>query len=197
MVMPATTAACQPAVPDDAAQGQRGDDLHGGQEQRAQPGGAVSRLVHLAGQHAEFLQVLLLAHQGLDHAHAGDVLVVRAGDLRVDLAHVAELLEDALAELVGHVDQDRQHDQHDQGQLPVEVEHEDHRGEDADDRPGQVEQAPGDQVGDALRVGGDARHDPAHRGAAVVGEREVLQMVEHLLAQIVADPFAQHADRDR
>ncbi len=45
----------------------------------------------------------------------------------------------------------------------------------------------------ALGVGGDPRHDPAHRRAAVVGQRQILQVVEQLLAQVVAHTLAQHA----
>ena len=56
-----------------------------------------------------------------------------------------------------------------------------------------VQHAPGDQLGDALGVGGDARHDPADRRPAEVGERQLLQVVEHLLAQVVLDALAQDA----
>ena len=181
------------AVPDDAADGEGGDDLHDRQEERAQPGGAVAGLVHLAGLQLEFVQVAVLAPQRLDHAHAADVLVVRRGDVRVDLAHLAELLEDALAELHRRVQQHRDDRQHDQRQLPVDGEHEGQRGGDVDHAPGGVDQPPGDQLGHAFGVVGHAAHDPAHRGAAVIGKRKRLQVVEEHAAHVVAHALAHHA----
>ena len=65
-----------------------------GRKSADKPGGPVGGPVHLARKLAELVQVLLLAAQGLDHAHAGDVLVVGAGDLGVDLAHLAVLDQD-------------------------------------------------------------------------------------------------------
>ena len=59
--------------------------------------------------------------------------------------------------------------------------------------PGDVQQPPGHQLGDAVRIGGHAGHDPAHRRPVKVGEGQVLQVVEHLLAQVVADALAQDA----
>jgi hypothetical protein len=64
-----------------AAHGEGADELHRRQEEGAEPGGAVAGAVHLAGQLLKLGEVLLLAAQGLDHAHAHDVLVVGAGDL--------------------------------------------------------------------------------------------------------------------
>ena len=64
MVMPPTLA-CDTAVPDDGAQRNRGDDLHGGQEEGAQPGGAVAGAVHFAGQLAELAQIFRLRGPGL------------------------------------------------------------------------------------------------------------------------------------
>ena len=43
------------AVDDDHADCDGADDLHGGQEQRGQPCGAVAGAIHLAGQPAELL----------------------------------------------------------------------------------------------------------------------------------------------
>ena len=51
---------------------------------------------------AEFVEIGLLATQGLYHAHAGDVFVVGASDLGVNLAHLAVFAEDAFLELGCH-----------------------------------------------------------------------------------------------
>ncbi len=113
--------------------------------------------------------------------------------LRVDLAHLAVLLQDALAELHRHVQQQRQDGQHDQRQLPVDGEHERQRGGDVDHAPGGIDQPPGHQLGHAFGVVGHAAHDPAHRRAAVIGERQRLQVVEEHAAQVVAHALAHHA----
>ena len=78
------------------------------------------------GQLAEFAQIFILAAQRFDHAHTGDVLVVRAGDLGVDLAHLADIAgRMRLAELDRDIHQDGNDQQDDQRQLPVDDEHED------------------------------------------------------------------------
>ena len=92
----------QPGVEHDRAHRERADELHRRQEQRRQPGRPVRRAVHLVRQPGEVGQVGVLAAQRLHHPHAGDVLVVLAGDLGVDLAHHAELHQDAFLELDRH-----------------------------------------------------------------------------------------------
>ena len=52
---------------------------------------------------------------------------------------------------------------------------------------------PGHQFGNAIRVRGHPGHDPANRRPVKVGEGKILEVVEHALPQIVADPFTQHA----
>ncbi len=60
----------QPAEPDDRPDGQCADDLHDGQEQRGEPGGAEARRAHVSGEPGELLEVPLLAAERLHHAHA-------------------------------------------------------------------------------------------------------------------------------
>ena len=47
------------AVPDDRTEGKSRRQLDGGQKQSAQPGGAITMVVHFAGQYFEFFQVLV------------------------------------------------------------------------------------------------------------------------------------------
>ena len=182
-------------VCDHAGGGQRRDQLHGGQEERREPRGPVAGPVHLARQLAELLQVGLFPIQRLDDAHTGDRLVVRAGDLRVDLPHVAVLDDDLALEERGHHDDDG-HDQHDhQRQRRADQPHEVERGQNVKGRPGHVQQTPGHQFGHPIGVRRDAADDPAHGRAVVVGQRQALQVAEQPLAQVVADALAQDASQ--
>ena len=59
----------------DETQREGGDDLHGGQEERREPRGAIRGVVHLGGQTLKLARVFIFAAQRLDHAHALNVLV--------------------------------------------------------------------------------------------------------------------------
>jgi hypothetical protein len=67
------------------------------------------------------------------------------------------------------------------------------RGDDVEGRPGHVQQTPGHQFRHAVRVRRHAADDPPHRHAVVIGQRQLLQVTEQLLAQVVANPLAQDA----
>ena len=181
------------AIPGDGPHAKGADELHHRQEQGRKPGRAVAGAVHLLCELVKLHQVGLFPAERLGHAHAGDVLIVCAGDLGVGLAHHPVLHQDALLELGRHHYQDGDNEQHNQPQPHVDIEHEVGRGEDVHQPPANVQDTPGYQLGNAVGIGRDARHDPAHRGAAVVAERQRLQMVEQPLAQVVAHHLAQNA----
>ncbi len=142
---------------------------------------------------AKLLHVLLFAVEGLDHTHARDRLVVAPRNLRVDPAHIAILGDDAPLEEYRHNDNHRDDHQHNQRQMPVDAHHEPDCCDYVDRTPRQVKQTPCHQLGHAVRVGGDARDDPPNRRLVVVGERQVLQVVEHVPAQVIAHTLAQNA----
>ena len=76
----------QTAIADDETQRERGDDLHGGEEERGEPRGAIGGVIHAGGQTLKLARVFIFASQRLDHARALKVLVERACDLAVGAA---------------------------------------------------------------------------------------------------------------
>ena len=72
------------------------------------------------------------------------------------------------------------------------ISHEDHGRGDVHDRPGGVHHAPGQQVRDAPRIGCDARDQTSDRVLRIIRKREVLQVIEEHLAQVILDALAQH-----
>ena len=66
-----------------------------------------------------------LSRQRLHHPNARDVLVVGAGDLRVERPDLAVLADDVFLELRRDDDDDRQQSEDDERDLPVQHEHED------------------------------------------------------------------------
>ncbi len=74
----------------------------------------------------EALGLGVLLGEGLDHVHAGDVLLGRGGDVGHLLLHVAEHGVGDVAVAVCDSDDKRRHCDRHQRQPPVEVEH--HRG---------------------------------------------------------------------
>ena len=69
------------AIANDETQRQRGDDLHGGEEERREPGRPIRGLVHFGRQLLKLFCVLVFTQQCLDHAYTLEVFVERAGDL--------------------------------------------------------------------------------------------------------------------
>ena len=134
-----------------------GDDLHGGEEERREPRRAIRCSDTYLGQHLKLFQIFVLALQSFDHAHALDVFVVCARDLRVGAAAVAEFHQNLLAELHSDNDHDRDDGRYDQCQAPVDDRHENQRCGDVHEGPGRIHHAPCHQVGHASAIGGDAR----------------------------------------
>ena len=184
----------QAAIPDDGAQCNGADDLHGRQEEGRQPGCAVAGAVHLSGQLAEFAHVFVFTSQGFDHPHTGDVFVVCAGDLRIELAHLAIFSQDALAELDATNNNDRHHCQDDQRQAPVDEQHE-IAVEVKIFTTAQVESSSPQVTRSATRSVSEVTRDMIQPTGvlAVIRQRKVLQMVEQLLAQIIANALAEDA----
>jgi len=102
----------------------------------------------------------------------------------------------AHAELQGGVSHHRQRKHHNQRQLPVNREHEYRGNDDAHQSVGGIDNAPREQFGHFFRIRGHARHDPPERGLAEVGQRELLQVVKQLFAQVVAHAFSLQASQE-
>ena len=174
------------ALPQHIGRGQAAQGHHDGQEQRRQRGRANGRVAHVPGHLVELLHVHVFPHKGLGGFRAVDALVEAGGNLAVALAHLAVGVEDALLELPGNHRQGRQHQQHHQGQPPVEGEHLHRAGHQEHRAPAQVHQRPAHRVAQALGVVGEPAHEIAHGHAVVVGKGQLLQLFEAQLADEVA-----------
>ena len=138
------------------------------------------------GQFAKLLHVGFLAHQGFGGFRAHDAFVKRAGDAAVGLAHGAPALEDLLLKIKADNGQRRQHHHHGQTQLPVDGQHRDRAHHQHHYAPEQIQQAPADGFGQALDIAGHAAHQIADGHAVIIGKGQFLQLMEGLLADVVA-----------
>ena len=186
-------------VDERAADRQRQVDGHGRDHQhqrqvhRGEHEVAYRGPVHPVGQHAELLGVGVLADEGLAGQDAHDRLVEGSGDLRVGAAHEPGALQDAAVELDRHPPDHRQ-DRHDeQGEPPVHDQHGPGEADHDREPPDHVHEPPGQDAGQAVAVGGEARHQPAHRTPVEVRERQLLQIHEGVEADVVADVAADPA----
>ena len=130
----------------------------------------------LAVFHGEGLLFVLLLGEGLDHAHAGDVLLRLGGEDGVLLAHVLEGDVDLGVELQRDDRHDRRDEHHDQRQAPVDEEEQDERAEEPDGVFTDLDHAAGEQVADALDVAGHAGHDLADVVLVVEGVAHLAQV---------------------
>ena len=165
---------------------------HGGEKEHqrdidgAQARGLHAALVHLPGEAAETLAVVVLDYQGFGGLGAHDALVERAHYPAVQLAHAAVPGEDFPLEIGRYQGNQRHDDHHHQRQAPVEQQHGyEHAGE-VDQRPYDVRQRPADEPGDFHGVAHDAAEDVAHGRDVVVGEAQRLQVGEGLAAHVAA-----------
>ena len=186
-------------VDERAADRQRQVDGHGRDHQhqrqvhRGEHKIAYRGPVHPVGQHAELLGVGVLAHERLAGHDAHDRLVEGSGDLRVGAAHEPGALQDAAVELDRHPPDHRQ-DRHDeQGESPVHDQHGPGEADHDREPPDHVHESPGQDARQAVAVGGQSRHQPAHGTPVEVRERQLLQIHEGVEADVVADVAADPA----
>ncbi len=183
-----------------AQQRHHGDgDGHHGREHGAERGGDdVGLDADLPVFGADSLKLgdgLLFAGKGLDHAHAGDVLLHH----RVERAQVGLHLAEGLAAVAGHrhgdVEHQRQHEHDAQGKLPVEQKHGDHDAAQQQDVGGEFDEAIGQHAVDGFGVIGHAAHEIADAMVIVVGHGERLHVGEEVGADIAHQPL-RHNDHD-
>jgi len=114
-----------------------------------------------------------------------DAFVEGAGNLGINSPDFPVAPQNLLLEVYADQGQERNHGDHRQSQLRVGDKHEGD-GKDQDGQgPRDVHTTPGDDIADALGVGGHPGHNPAYRGVVVIGKAELLQMVEADLTDIV------------
>ena len=98
-------------------------------------------------------------------------------DAPVALGHAAP-------EYGGHQDHQRHHAQHQPGQPRAQLEHDGHNEAQHQHVAEDGHQSGSEQIVEHVHVGGDARHQPAHRVAVEEGQIQCLQVRHELLAQI-------------
>ena len=137
---------------------------------------------------AEAVELDLLAREGLDHAHAGDVLLGVGGQLGDALLDLLLRRPGAAAVAPGDDDHHRDRRQRDRGQAGVDEEH-GHGGQHDGQRRLHDEDEPvAEEEAHRLQVDGRTRHELAGLLAVEEAELERLQVVVQALAQVDLDP---------
>ena len=180
-----------------AAPQQHDGHRHGAEEQhqrdkhRIEPGCPDAGVVHLPGETAEGVGGLLLRHQRLGGAGAGDALVEGSGDAGVQLTYLPVPVEDAVLEVPRQNGHHRNDGDDRQRQPPVQSQHGRKGPQHIEHRPQDIREVPCQHTGDAVGVAHDTGQQIPHRGHVIKGEGQGLQMVEqsptHILAQIHLD----------
>ncbi len=148
----------------------------------------VLERVHVAAVDLrEALVGLALSIEQLQHHHAADMFLQIRVDACDGRANAPVRVPHPVAENLGRKDDERQHGESDQRQLPV------HRQHDAENA-GQHEQiledrdhSRGEHFVQRIDVGGDPRDQPADRVFVVEPDVHALQVAENLAAQIKHD----------
>ncbi len=186
----------QPAVPEQQRDGRRGEHFDDGKEEGVEGDRAQLRVAMRAVDRIEGRPDRRLAMEELHHAHAGEILLqvaVHPGD---GTANVAERLTHRAPENRDDQPHRRKDRERHQRQAPVDREHHradrEQRGEVAD----HGHHTRREELVERLNVGGDARHQTAHRLTIEEWDRETLQPLKDLPAQIrhhaLPDPRGQH-----
>ena len=98
----------------------------------------------------------------------------------------------ALAEPVGEGEEERDHREGDEGEAPVEGDHHRHDPDQGEEVAEDGHDARGEQLVHRVHVGGDPRHEPAHRVAVEVAHVQPLQVREDLAPHVLHDPLPGH-----
>jgi hypothetical protein len=140
-----------------------------------------------AVQFFEVAQLGLFLHEGAHHAHAGQVLLHAATDIR---KHGLDALK---ARVNGTPEED--HRQAHQGrrqdgqgcQTPIHNDHDDDGQQESKAGFGPIHNARAEHHADSVQVVGRARHDVAGAHAAVIIRRKLHQVTEQIVTQVVFD----------
>ena len=151
-------------------------------------------VVQVAARAQEPTHLHVFAGVGLDHAHSGQALLQRR-QRRADAVADEEVCPVGVAlELDAAHDDERQHHEADEKQLPRhEREHHD-REQQQQGVAHEHEQARLYELGHGVDVGRHATDDHARLLAVVERHRQSLQVVEHAHAQVAQEPLADETD---
>ena len=95
-------------------------------------------------------------------------------------------------EPVGHHEEERDHGEGDEGQLPVHGQHHAHDPEEREEVAEDGDHAGGEELVDGVHVGGHARHQPADRVLVEEADVQPLQVRVDLAAQVHHHALAGH-----
>ena len=180
-------------VPGHQADGDGRDDLGNREKEGVVPDRLEPGILVFFVDIPEFGALDAFPPEELHHLHAGEAFLhkgVQVGHLGPHLGkgHLHLLLEDA-----GGIQDKRQNGKHDQGQLPVEHQH-DHRGGQHLEQVGHDhEKALGEDFPDALHVGHGPGDKHPDRRLVVVFHAEAQHAAEEFLPHVFDDRFAQPA----
>ena len=155
-------------------------------------GAHVMGAVFLGGEESliadgEFAVFLLLVGEGFDHADASEIVLDLCVDLGDLFAIAARRAAHASVQNEGKNEHDRQDHKRRQRQLHIDADEDDEGADDLEQRENDVLRSVVQKLGDVEKVVGDTAHQLANLGVVVERERELLQMVEDLLAHVVLD----------
>ena len=185
------------AIPDDQRRRQRAHDLDGRIEDRIVEDGIDVRVPVLPIDLVEAPEVQRLAPEQLDGRHACDVFLQERVDARDPPAHDAVRIAHVSAEPLRDEDDQRQHREGDQRQLPV---HPQHHAHDADEREHIAENrdhARREQIVQHVDIRGDARHQASDGVPVVILQIEPLQVPVNRHPQVEHDSLAGQLHRPR
>ena len=178
------------ADPQDDCDGDRREELNGRRQQARQ-----LHVLHLGLEiqlvlSAETLDLVALAHEGLDDAHRRDAFLQQRVDVgKPFLNDRARLLELSSKDL-HRLSDERHGDERDQRELPVEIEHE-HDGTDEDrGLRHEFDELVDERVLQRLHVVRHVAHDLPCLMAVEVGERHALELLEERLADVDDDTLS-------
>ncbi len=128
--------------------------------------------------------------EGFDDLHGLEALLDYGDDLALLFADFVGGGLDGFFEARDEEEQEGCDGEGDEGEVPVEPEHEAEHADDGEHVDEDVEGGGGGEALDGLDVGGEGAEDGAGLVGVVVAEREALEVAVHAHAEVVRDPLA-------
>ncbi len=141
---------------------------------------------------ADLLQVLLLDGFRTERPHHSrrlQTLLHHCHDVALVMAHLVRGAFHGAVEARHEEQQERRHRHRHESEVPVEPEHDAQHAENREQIDEDSERSGRSEVLDRLHVVDDGRQDRAELVTVVVGERESLEVVVDLIAQVVRHPL--------